>query len=184
MEQQPFVHDSPAGDLRPPPIREPGGPEATARPATTRRDNTARVLARHDGLFVREQKTSGESLDGWETNNRYAVSTRGGELLFQAGELAESKAAVFFLKNQRPFTIELRDPTGALFMTVTRPWRWFRPRAEVYGASGRLLGAIQRRWSWFRRNYSLEDAEGRPVAVVRASYFRRWRFRLLVGGRD
>ena len=178
MEPQPFVHDSPPQNL----LRPSWVPDKPAKPGRSAR--AARILSTHDGLFVRQQKEWGETFAGWETINRYDVSTRNGELLFHAGELAESKTARFFMKNQRPFTIEVRDPEGHLALTVIRPWRWFFPRAEVYSARGKLLGAVQRRWGWFRRTYSIEGADGREVAVVRASFFRRWRFRILVGGHE
>lgn len=179
MEDQPLVQDSSALDAPLPDWR----PSLVDAPPA-RRTTAAYTLSAYDGLFVRQQREWGEILTGWETKNRYNIFDRNGQLLFHAGELAESKAAVFFLKNQRPFTIELREPDGALFMTVTRPWRWFFPRAEVYSAHGRLLGAVQRRWGWFRRKYSIEDAKGREIAVVRSSYFRRWRFRVLVDGHE
>ncbi|MEE9295313.1 MAG: phospholipid scramblase-related protein [Phycisphaerae bacterium] len=141
-------------------------------------------LADGNAISVRQKKEWGEILTGWETKNRYEVSTAGHESLFFAGEVGTSFLSRHFLGGRRPFTIEVKDNSGATALVVRRPWRWFFPYAEVFDGDGRKLGAVQRRWAWLSRRYDLQDDNGHTVAQLHGPVFRPWTFRIMVDGRE
>jgi len=130
-------------------------------------------------LRVRQHKEWGQILTGWETRNRYSIEDQEGQPVLFAGETGTGLGAVLlrhFLKNKRPFTIEIRDPEGGLVLTVKRPWRFWLSRAEVTDGTGQQIGAIQQRWAFFKRRFTVEDQLGRPAAEIEGPFFKPWTF--------
>ncbi len=140
------------------------------------------ALATTSALVVQQQKEWGEILTGWETKNRYVVTTEDGNTLYQAGEVGTGWLSRNFLKNKRPFTIEIRDDAGDLSYKLVRPWRWFFSGATVQGKGGSILATVEQRFKIFSRLYSIYGADGTEIAQLRGPFFKPWTFQLLVDG--
>lgn len=151
------------------------------------RDPLTHLLDR-DALVVRQRKEWGEILAGWETLNRYAVQEPvGGRQLAVAGEVAGPWALLLrqLLRNQRPFTVELRDADGAALLKVQRIWRLFGTQIEVYGPDGTKLGRVKRRrFTLVNTVYDVFDAADATVGRVVGPMFRPWTFRFEVDGQE
>jgi uncharacterized protein YxjI len=140
------------------------------------------ALATTTAMVVQQQKEWGEILAGWETKNRYVVSTEDGTSLYQAGEVGTGWLSRNFLKNKRPFTIEIRDSAGELSYRLLRPWRWFFSGASVLDSSESVLATVEQRFKILSRLYSIYGADGTEIAQLRGPFFKPWTFQLLVDG--
>lgn len=135
-------------------------------------------LENAEALSVRQKKEWGEILTGWETRNRYEISDGSGQALFFAGETGGRLGAVLlraFLRNRRPFHMEIRNPSGEVVLDLDRPWRWFFATLEVSNR-GRLLGRIEQRFRLFSRHYEVLGADGELLATIEGPFFRPWTF--------
>jgi uncharacterized protein YxjI len=140
------------------------------------------ALATTTALVVQQQKEWGEILTSWETKNRYLVTTEDGNSLYEAGEVGTGWLSRNFLKNRRPFTIEIRNSTGDLAYKLVRPWRWFFSGATVLDAGEQALARVEQRFKVFSRLYSIYGPDGTEIAELRGPFFKPWTFQLLVGG--
>ena len=142
------------------------------------------VLARSTSLVIQQQKEWGEILTGWDAKNRYAIGDGAGTPMLYAGEVGSGLGSFLargFLKNKRPFTLEIRDATNQVQMVVRRPFTFFFSRIEITDAHGQRIGAVRQRFAFFARRFTIEDASGNEVATLHGPFFRPWTFRVLVG---
>jgi uncharacterized protein YxjI len=151
-------------------------------------DTTALApLQRHSALRVQQKKEWGEILTGIEGRNKYQVVGDNGEPLYFAGEV-EGGFGVFvlrmFLKASRPFTIELKSPSGVTALRVRRPWRFWLSHADIEDGEGRLLGSVQQRFAFFARVYDVLGPTGEVLAQLRGPFFKPWTFILEEVGRE
>jgi len=141
-------------------------------------NDLAKALASAEVFQVGQIKEWGEILTDWETANRYRLSLPDGSS-FMAGEVSSGFGAFLlrgFLKNKRPFAIEIRDERGALQLVAKRPWAWFFARLEVRAADGRSLGVVQQRFSIFKKRYDLSDPSGQVFATLEGPLLKPWTF--------
>jgi uncharacterized protein YxjI len=137
-----------------------------------------------DKLLVQQQKEWTEIITDWETRNRYVISGPDGKPALYAGEIGQGIGAVLlrgFLKNKRPFTIEVRDPMGALVLKIVRPWTWFFSRAEIWDGSGTRIGVLQQRFALLRKRFTITDRQDREVAEIHGPLFHPWTFEVKLG---
>jgi uncharacterized protein YxjI len=151
-------------------------------------DNTALApLQRHSALRVQQKKEWGEILLGFEGRNRYQVVGDNGEPLYFAGEVG-SGAGLFllrmFLKASRPFTMELKSPSGVTALRVRRPWRFWLSCADIEDGEGRLLGSVKQRFSLFTKRYDVLGPSGEVLAQLRGPLFKPWTFIIEESGRE
>ena len=151
-------------------------------------DSTALApLQRHSTLRVQQKKEWGEILLGFEGRNRYQVVGDDGQPLYFAGEVGGGAALLLlrlFLKASRPFTMELKSPSGITALRVKRPWRFWFSHADIEDGEGRVLGAIQQRFSFFSRIYDVLDASGQVLAQLRGPFFKPWTFIIEESGQE
>lgn len=136
-------------------------------------------------LRVRQVKEWGEILTGFEGRNRYQVVGDSGQPLFFAGEVGGGLGLFLlrsFLKAKRPFTMELKTPTGATALRLNRPWRFFFSHMKVEDDEGRLLGTIQQRFAFFARLYDVYGPSGELLGRLRGPFFRPWTFHIEENG--
>lgn len=134
-------------------------------------------------LMISQKKEWGEILTGFETKNRYAVMNQSGELLFSADETGGNFLLRSFLKALRPFSLEIRDLSGALQLTVNRPFRLFFHEIDVYDANGVLQGRVKREFSFLRRIYTVFDASGKEIFQLFGPLLHPWTFEIRTGER-
>lgn len=151
-------------------------------------DSTALApLLHQNALRVRQKKEWGEILTGFEGRNAYEVVGDDGRTLFYAGEVGEGLGLWLlriFLKAKRPFTLELKTPSGATVLRLRRPWRFWLSTLEVEDGDGRLLGHIQQRFRFFTRAYDVLGPNGEELAHLRGPFFRPWTFVIEEGGSE
>jgi uncharacterized protein YxjI len=145
------------------------------------------LLRGEHALRVRQVKEWGEILTGFEGRNRYEVVGDDGRPLFFAGEVGGGIGLFFLrslLKAKRPFTMELKSPTGETLLTLRRPWRFWLSRLEVEDGEGRHLGAIQQRFRFFTRAYDVLGPNDEELAHIQGPFFKPWTFNVEHQGRE
>ena len=151
-------------------------------------DSTALApLLHQNALRVRQKKEWGEILTGFEGRNTYQVVGDDGETLFYAGEVGSGLGLFLlrnFLKARRPFTMELKTPSGATLLRLRRPWRFWFSTLEVEDGNGQLLGFIEQRFRFFTRAYDVLGPGGEELAHLNGPFFRPWTFVIEEGGRE
>jgi hypothetical protein len=142
----------------------------------------ARAFTEHQRLTVRQRKRWLEMILNFEQKNRYDVFDEEQRHVFSVEEQGASLGVALrriFLGPARPFTSHVIDArTGEVAMVVTRPFRFFFHRVEVFAGTGEKLGAIEREWDPFRRIYRIEDSSGQAIAQVFGPIFRPWTFEI------
>ena len=113
-----------------------------------------------NSLIVQQKKEWGEILTGFETKNRYVVMDPSGRELYYAAEKGGSALLRMLLKALRPFELYVVSPGGQTIIRVTRPFRFFFHKIEVFDSTGQIIGSIERRFSLLRRIYSVLDRNG------------------------
>jgi uncharacterized protein YxjI len=136
------------------------------------------ALEANPELHVRQVRELAE-LFGFETRNKYAITTpQGQEVAFAA----EQQKGFFgfiarqFLGHWRRFDIVFYGPDRQPALQVSHPFRWFFQRLEVSQSDGTRIGALQQRWAFFAKRFDVEDARGRVLLEMRSGFFRIWTF--------
>ncbi|MDY7225794.1 phospholipid scramblase-related protein [Hyalangium rubrum] len=144
-------------------------------------------LLQHRALRVRQTKEWAEILTGFEGRNRYQVVGDNGQPLFFAGEVGSGVGLFLvrsFFKAKRPFTMELKTPTGVTALRLRRPLRLLFSHMKVEDGEGRLLGSIQQRFAFFSRIYEVRGPSGEVLGRLRGPLFSPWTFILEENGKD
>lgn len=136
-------------------------------------------------LRIRQRRELAEVFTGFETRNRYEIDDGSGAPFLWAMETGGGMGRWVlrqWLGSKRPFTVEVKDASGATLIEVRRPWRWFLSRAEIFDGTGNKLGAIQQRFSFLRRRYTVEGPGGNEVAELFGPVLKPWTFEVHVRG--
>ena len=145
------------------------------------------VLANTPSLVVKQQKEMLEVFTNFETKNRYLVQMPDGRPAFYAAEVGKGAGEFLsraFLKNSRPFTMQLMDPYGGVTLMLRRPWTWFFSELHVTDGAGQPIGSIQQKFKFLGRLFHVVDASGQPVAEIQGPFFRPWTFHVRVQGHE
>jgi uncharacterized protein YxjI len=138
-------------------------------------------LAAANGLVVRQKKEWGEILTDFEQRNKYLVTDPAGSDLFAAVETGGSTLARLFLKNLRPFQMQLMTLNGNPTLELERPFRFYFHELIVADPKRGTLGSIKRRFSILRRVYSVLDASGREKFALYGPLLHPWTFEIRQG---
>jgi len=145
------------------------------------------VLAHAPALVVRQHRELLEAFTAFEIKNRYVVQLPDGQPALYAAELGSRGWGIVvrnFLRNKRPFTIQLRDLYGNLVLQLDRPWRWFSSELYVRDGQGQPLGRIDQRFAFFASRFVVLDPAGRELAQLHGPFFRPWTFRVVQGNQQ
>ena len=140
-------------------------------------------LTPYQELVVRQQIERLEVFTGFETANRYTVSTPEGEPLLHAYEESGWMARQF-LRSHRPLTLNIIDPGGQTVLSASRGFFWYLSHLHMQDGAGKPLGSLRRRLTFFNRKFSLEDSSGVSIAEVQGRLLRPNTFILNVGGTE
>lgn len=135
-------------------------------------------------LLVRQRRELAE-LIGFETRNKYAVTTEDGRDVAFAAEQQKDFVGMLlrqFLGHWRAFDIHVFDAERRPVLVAHHPFRWFFQRLEVRAADGRPLGALQQRFAFFTKRLDVEDAAGAVAFTVSSPLWRPWTFPFERGG--
>ena len=128
-------------------------------------------IQRFEELIVHQEVEYLEVFTGFETENRYSVSTPEGEILLYAYE-ESGWLGRQFLSSHRALNLHFVDSDGELVLTATRKFFWFLSHLHVEDADGRPIGSLRRRFGVFKRRFSLEDGNGKPIGEVQGPLLR------------
>lgn len=145
------------------------------------------VLAAASSLVVHQRKEMLEVFTDFETRNRYEVLSPTGQVALYAGETGSGAMAFLtrsFLKNKRPFTMQLVDAQGHPALTLRRPWTWFFSELHVSDGNGQPVGMIDQRFAFLSRRFVINDPSGQPLGELHGPLFRPWTFRILQNGQE
>lgn len=138
------------------------------------------------GVLLVEQRRELVELAGFETRNKYAITTGSGLMLAYAAEQQHGLMGFLarqFLGHWRTFDILVFDPGRNRVLTAHHPFRWIFQRLEISTAEGRPLGALQQRFSLLAKRFDVEDATGAVRITVSSPLWRIWTFPFMKGGR-
>jgi uncharacterized protein YxjI len=133
-----------------------------------------------DSLVVKQQKEFAEIITGFETKNRYIVSSAMGKKIYDVEETGGFFLIRMFLKALRPFTLTIRGDDGSVAMVIKRPFRFYFHEVEISDGDGNLLGYIKRNFAILRRKYSIIDIGGNTIADIFGPLLHPWTFNIIV----
>lgn len=139
------------------------------------------ALSQTDGLVIQQQKEWGEILTGFETKNKYAVTSASGQQIYYAAEVGGNFLVRMFLKAWRPFEIAIVKPDNQMALRLKSPFRFYFREIAVYDASGQPLGHIRRNFSILRRKYSVCDNQGQEICKLFGPILHPWTFEIREG---
>ena len=128
-------------------------------------------LTQYQELIVRQQVEYMEAITGFETENRYNVSTPDGPDFLHAYEESGGLGR-FFLRNHRPLKLHVVDDNNELVMTAWRSFFWLFSHLHVVDANERPVGSLRRQFALLGRRFTIEDAQGEPIAEIRGRLLR------------
>ncbi len=132
-------------------------------------------------LVIRQKKEWGEILSGLEHRNKYLVSDPAGGDLYAAVEEGGSALGRIFLRNLRPFHIQVMGLDRRPTLHMRRPFHWYFHQLEVRDSQQRKLGTLQRRFSVTRRIYAVCDASGKEAYLLYGPLLHPWTFEIRQG---
>ena len=148
--------------------------------------NLAEEIVKQRALWVQQRYELAE-LIGFETRNKYAITTEGGLMLAYAAEQGQGVLAMlgrYFFGHWRTFDIFVFDSQRNKLLIAHHPFRWFFQRLEIRTGEGRPLGALQKVFSLLTKRFDVEDATGRTRMTVSSPLWRLWTFPFCKGERQ
>ncbi len=135
-------------------------------------------------LMIHQKKEWGEILTGFETKNRYAISTQDGRELYFAAEVKGNMLIRMWLKAWRPFEMNIYDNAKQVVLKLKSPFRFYFREISIYDAQDRLLGKVVREFSILRRNYKIYDNSGREIFSLFGPILHPWTFNIIQDNRE
>lgn len=143
-------------------------------------------IVKQQSLWVQQRYELAE-LAGFETRNKYAITTEGGAMLAYAAEQGQGILGFlgrYFLGHWRSFDIFVFDAARDKFLVAHHPFRWVFQRLEISNAQGRPLGALEVHFSLLTKRFDVEDATGKVRMTVSSPLWRLWTFPFMKGERQ
>ncbi len=135
-------------------------------------------------LMIRQKKELVEIVTGFETKNRYSISTEDGRELYFAAEVKGNMFIRMWLKAWRPFEMHVYDNANQIALKLKSPFRFYFREISIYDAQDRLLGKVVRKFSILRRNYAIYDNSGREVFSLFGPILHPWTFNIIQDNRE
>lgn len=143
-------------------------------------------IVKQQALWVQQRYELAE-LIGFETCNKYAITTEGGAMLAYAAEQGQGLLGFlgrYFLGHWRTFDIFVFDADRNKLLVAHHPFRWVFQRLEISNAQGRPLGALEVHFSLLTKRFDVEDATGKVRMTVSSPLWRLWTFSFMKGERQ
>ncbi|GAB5466559.1 MAG: hypothetical protein Kapaf2KO_19950 [Candidatus Kapaibacteriales bacterium] len=135
------------------------------------------MLDNVNGFQIKQQRQYLESFTGFEEANSYAITDAGGQPIFAAKEEGSGFLSRFFLKNNRPFTINLYTPNGQKVLEFGRKFAFIRHRLDVVDSeSGSAIGAVKWKFSVVRKKFEIIDETEAHKYLLQTSPLSPWTF--------
>ena len=155
-------------------------PAETAQPAQPQYVRQQAASAAGPQLFESRTLVVSQKAKLVELTNEYDVNDVNGMLLGRVVEVGQSglKKAVRFLGNYDQFfthTLELRDPSGAVLLTMTRPAKITKSRMQIAQGNGTPIGEIVQENFFGKKRFGF-SVGGAIIGGIRAENWRSWDF--------
>ncbi len=144
------------------------------------------ILADHNRILIRQKKEWGEILTGFETRNRYALSSEDGDEIGFAAEEGGGVGKNFgrvFLGPARACRLHVYNKDGDAVGHGDKPFRWLFYEMTCFDGDQKI-GRIQRRFRVLGRRFTIFDADDREILTIDSPLFKIWTFKVLSGGRQ
>jgi uncharacterized protein YxjI len=145
----------------------------------------AEEIVKQQALLVEQRRELAE-LIGFETRNKYVISTVGGVMVAYAAEQQQGWLGFLvrqFFGHWRTFDVFVFDSNRTQVLVAHHPFRWFFQRLEVSTAEGRPLGALQQRFALLAKRFDVEDATETVRMTVSSPLWSIWTFPFMKGSR-
>lgn len=134
------------------------------------------------GLLAEPMLVINQKLKLIELKNEFKIFDQHGQQVGAAIQARQSPLAFLArifsdLDVALPMTLEVRDRSGGLALTLHKPW--FRMACSVTRGDGMELGTIRKRIRLGKARFSLLDPGGRDIGEVRAHNWRAKDFSVL-----
>lgn len=133
-------------------------------------------LAGANRLMIKQDVEWGEVVTGLEMRNHYVVSTNTGDPIYTAAEEGGSTLTRWFLKQLRPFTINIRTFDSKPILSLRRPFRFYFHEIDILTPTGERLGSIRRQFSILRRKYTVRDDGEHEILRLFGPILHPWTF--------
>lgn len=131
-------------------------------------------------LIVKQKREWGEILMGFDYKNKYMVCDENGSEILAVREIGKNFFARFFLKQSRPFTIELVDATtGIMAFSIKRPFRFFFQECTILDPNGGTIANIKWRFAFFKKLFDVNDSNTSLMMNIEGPFFKPWTFNVL-----
>lgn len=144
------------------------------------------ALMQHAVVKVKQKKELIE-LIGFESRNKYVVTTESGQQLAFCAEQGKGLMGTIFrnvLGHWRTFELHFFDTQKQPIYIAKNPFRFLFQRMELYSAKGDFIGALQRRFAFLHKKFDVEDARGQVLMTVSSPLWRLWTFRFEKDGQE
>lgn len=118
-----------------------------------------------DYLLVQQQMEVLELFSNFETQNKYYVKNRWGQILFFAQEQSSCCARNCF-QMCRPFQMDITDITQRVVIHLDQPTAIYCKRITVEAPRGQLLGSVQQNCSLSKPSLNVMDPAGQTVFLI------------------
>ncbi len=129
-------------------------------------------------LYVRQKRELAE-LFGFESRNKYAISTsQKEEVAFAAEQQKGFLGAIFrqVLGHWRTFDISFFNAARQPMFRAHHPFRFFFQRLDIFDGGDRLIGSLQQRWAFFSKKFDVLDANGALLFEMNSGFLSFWTF--------
>lgn len=136
-------------------------------------------------IIVKQMFELGE-LFGFETRNKYLISTVNGTMVGFAAE--QGKGIVKFVGraffgHRRRFEIKFYDKNRHTYMFAVHPFRWFFRECELFDQNGQLIGRIVQRFAIFRKKLTVLNQFDHVLYEINSPIWSPWTFSFTHKGR-
>lgn len=135
-------------------------------------------LTQETQVHVKQQRELLE-LAGFETRNKYQISSQNGLAIGYAAEQGKGFLGFLFrqfLGHWRRFNLTFFDVSRRPLFSCRHPFRFFFQRLEIIDLQGSLLGYCQQRFSIFSKKFDIVSMGSRKTFYMKSGFFRIWSF--------
>ena len=144
------------------------------------------ILQNHKRIKIKQIRELIE-LFGFETRNKYALSSENDEPLGFAAEQGKGIFGLLFrsiLGHWRKYEIHFFDTQRQFQFKAYHPFRWFFQCLEINDSDNKLIGRLEQRWGILTKKFDIHDASDTVIAEMRSGLFRIWSFPIKKNGND
>lgn len=139
-----------------------------------------------DILLIQQLVDFSEIVLPVEARNRYQILNSENEDKYFAYEIGGIRWWAFItralLVSYRPFTIRVVDKDQNKLLSLTRPFRFYFHRIDVY-EDGLWIGCVKRRFSILNKYYHVYGKDDKFLCEIKGPIWKPWTFNIILNGK-